>query len=119
LSHFYLQYVITAITEKKFSFEQAKEMDRMNERRPVEKMNSLHMRLNKTKSLDSGYSIFQQTHNSINSNTNSNTSNSHKNNPTINVVNFNNNDMNYSFDETNLAKLSLSCNFIFFSCFIF
>jgi len=112
----------SAITEKKFSFEQAKEMDRMNERRPVEKLSSNQreqMKLNKAKSLDSGYSLFQSTMvnnnvtcNNINNNNgeSKNINNQHQNNPTINIVNFNNNDMNYSLDETTLSKLTLSNN---------
>ena len=99
-------------------------MDRMNERRPVEKLSSNQreqMKLNKAKSLDSGYSLFQSTMvnnnvNNINSNNNNNgenknINNQHQNNPTINIVNFNNNDMNYSLDETTLSKLTLSSKY--------
>jgi hypothetical protein len=100
---FYSNFVryFLAITEKKmFSFEQAKEMDRCNERRPVasDVSRSTASRLNKANSLDSSYQLFKPSklgeHGS-----------EHDSNPVINVINFNNNN---EVDFSSFKKMSLN-----------
>lgn len=110
----------SAIVEKKFSFEQAKEMDRCNERRPTEDKSG---KLSKARSLDSSYNLFNTVNNKSSNLSPSKlntplslTNNQPDSNPTINVINFNNN--NEQINLKLLTKNDVSSNVDKLNCSI-